>query len=81
MKFVTNMVTHTGFIIIVIIITVGPLYNGHFGTRRTVCYTEVSTIERLFYMCNNLRGPTKVVCYRGGSAIKGVSYKRFYCTR
>ena len=24
-----------------------PLYNGHFGTRKIVCYMEVSTIKRL----------------------------------
>ena len=30
-------------------------------------------------MCNNLYGPTKVVCYREVSAIKGVCYKRIHC--
>ena len=36
-------------------------------------------IQRLFYMCNNLSGPTKLVCYREVSAIKEVCCKRFHC--
>ena len=31
-------------------------------------------------MCNNLSGPTKLVCCREVSSIKGVCYKRFHCT-
>ena len=44
-----------------------------------VCYTEVSTIQRLFYMHSNLPGPTKAVCYREVSTIRGVCYERFHC--
>ena len=32
-------------------------------------------------MCNNISGPTELVCYREVSAIKGVCYKRFHCTQ
>ena len=31
---------------------------------KTVCYREVSTIQRLFYFDNSLPGPIKSVCYR-----------------
>ena len=61
--------------------TVEPLYNGHFGTWKTVCYREVSTIESLFYVHSNLFGPTETVCYREVFIIRGVCYKRFHCIK
>ena len=36
--------------------TVYPLYNGHFGTRKLLCYTEVSFMWRLFYTVRNVIG-------------------------
>ena len=55
------------------------LYNGHFGNRKAFCCTEVSTVQRLFYMHSHLSGPTKTVCYREVSAIGGICYKRLHC--
>ena len=61
--------------------TVGPLYNGSLGPeKKTVCYTEVNSIRRLFCMRSNLSGPTKTVCYREVSFIQGIYYKTFHCT-
>ena len=31
---------------------------------KTVCYTEVSSIQRLYCMHSNLLGPFNIVCYR-----------------
>ena len=45
-----------------VLYTVELLYNGHFGTCRTVCYTEVSTVERLFNMHSNVRMCCTVSC-------------------
>lgn len=48
------------------------------SARQIVCYiTEVSTIQGLFHMHSNLSGPTKVVCCREVSVIRGVCFKRF----
>ena len=44
-----------------------------------VCYTEVSTIQRLFYMHSNLSGPMEAVCYREVSTIRGVCCKKLRC--
>ena len=32
------------------------LYNGHFGARKCLCYTEVSFMWRLFYTVRNVIG-------------------------
>ena len=40
-------------------------------------YMEVSNIQRLFYMYDNLSGTIKMVCYREVSTIQGVFSKRF----
>ena len=44
--------------------TLEPLCKGNFETWKSVHYTEVSPIQRLFYIHNNLSGPMKPVCYR-----------------
>ena len=57
--------------------TVEPLYKGHLGTCKKLCYTEVFTIQRLCCVDSSPLGPTQAVCYREVSAIGGVCYKRF----
>ena len=42
------------------------------------CYTEVSTIQRLFYMHGIVSGPIKVVCSGEVPAVRGVCCKRFH---
>ena len=41
--------------------TVELLYDGHFGNGKTVCYTEVSTIQRLFHTHTVYLDPPKTV--------------------
>ena len=49
------------------------------GPTKAICYREVSTIQRLFYIHSNLSDPTKAVCYREVFTIRVVCYKRFHC--
>ena len=62
--------------------TVEPLYTGysgailyrHFGNSKPIDFTEVSAIQRSFYVYNNPLGPIRAVCYRdqGFCCILGV---------
>ena len=58
--------------------TVTALYSGHFGTRKSVCCAEVSTIQRLFHVHSNQSGSIRTVCHSlSNSTIRGVCHKRF----
>ena len=61
--------------------TVGPLYNEHFGNRKQFVIQRFPLFRGYtFHMHSNLCGPTKAVCYREVSTIRGVCFKRFHCT-
>ena len=52
-----------------------------------VCYTEATTIQRIFHMNSHLLGPTKAVCYREVFATEDVVVsgstvhpQHMYCT-
>ena len=50
----------------------GTSVTDNLGTESSVYFVEVSAIQRLFYMHDNLSVPAKTVCCEEVSAVQGV---------